>query len=91
MPVFGVVAGLAAGAVSGALTDIGINDKTMKQIAESLKPGGAILFVLLHSVTEDKALQALQGLGGKVIQTSLTHEDEARLQAALDAGKTAGA
>jgi uncharacterized membrane protein len=83
MPIFGVVAGAAVGAVSGALTDLGIDNNMMKQLAESLKPNGAILFVLARSATEDKVLAGLRGMGGKLIQTSLTHEDESKLQAAL--------
>jgi uncharacterized membrane protein len=87
MPIFGVVAGAAVGAVSGALTDLGIDNNMMKQLAESLKPNGAILFVLAHSATEDKVLAGLRGMGGKLIQTSLTHEDESKLQTALAASQ----
>jgi uncharacterized membrane protein len=84
-PLLGVAAGAAGGAISGALTDVGINDKMMKELGESLKTNGAILFLLVKTATEDKVLAGLQGAGGKVIQTSLTHEDEAKLQAALSA------
>ncbi len=84
-PLLGVAAGAAGGAISGALTDVGINDKMMKELGESLKTHGAILFLLVKTATEDKVLAGLQGAGGKVIQTSLTHEDEAKLQAALSA------
>lgn len=84
-PIFGVVAGTAAGAISGALTDIGINDKMMKDLAASLKDDGAVLFLLVRAATEDKVLAGLAGAGGTVVQTSLTHEDEAKLQAALAA------
>lgn len=87
MPIFGVVVGAAAGAISGALSDLGISNDTMKQLAESLKPGGAILFILVKSMTEDKVLAGLQGMGGKLIQTSLTHQDESKLQAALAAAQ----
>ena len=72
-----------AGAVSGALSDVGINDKFMKDLAEQMQPGHSVLFVLFRSITLDKALEELRGTGGTVIQTSLSHEDEARLRAAL--------
>jgi len=62
----------------------------MKKIAENLKPGGSQLFILFKSWTEDKALQELQGMGGTIIQTSLSHEDTEKLQAALDAAKAVG-
>ena len=91
VPLLGVAAGAAGGAISGALTDVGINDKLMKSLAESLKPDGAILFLLVKSATEDKVLAGLRGLGGTILQTSLNHEDEARLQAALSAAVPAKA
>jgi len=84
VPLFGMVTGLAFGAISGALTDLGIDDAFMKQLASSLKPGGAILFVLVKDMTEDKVMAELEGSGGKVMKTSLSHEDEAALQLALD-------
>ena len=87
MPIVGVAIGAATGAIGGALTDLGINDDFMKNIAENLKPGGSQLFILFKSWTEDKALLELQGLGGTIILTSLSHEDTEKLQAALDAAK----
>ncbi|MBL8541873.1 MAG: DUF1269 domain-containing protein, partial [Betaproteobacteria bacterium] len=38
-------------------------------------------------VTADKVLEQLAGTGGTVLKTSLTHEDEQKLQAALSAPK----
>ena len=73
----------AAGAVSGSLKDVGINDNFMKDLAATLMPGSSALFVLVRKMTPDKVLQELQGLGGTVIQTSLSDDDEAKLQAAL--------
>ena len=79
--------GAGAGAVSGALTDVGINDEFMKELARNFKNGSSLLFVLVRKVTPDKVLAELQGSGGKVIKTSLTHEQEEKLQAALNAAK----
>ena len=74
-----------AGAVSGALADVGIDDEFMKNLGKNLKPGGSMLFILFRSITMDKALQELEGTGGTIIQTSLSHEDEARLRKAMNA------
>lgn len=87
MPLLGLAAGAAAGAVSGALTDVGIDDKFMKNLAETMKNGSFVLFVLVRKVTADKVLEQLAGTGGTVLKTSLTHEDEQKLQAALSAPK----
>ena len=86
-PLLGMAMGAAAGAVSGALTDVGINDKFMKELAANMKPGSSTLFVLVRKVTPDKVLDEIRGTGGKVLQTSLSHEDETKLQAALHAPK----
>src|ERR1700731_3382393 len=77
----------AAGAASGALTDVGINDHFMKELSATLIPGSSILFVLIRRATpyKDKVLEELKGTGGKILKTSLSHEDEAKLQAALSA------
>jgi uncharacterized membrane protein len=88
-PLLGFAIGAASGAVGGALTDVGINDAFMKELAGTLKPGSSALFVLVRKMTTDKVLAELQGTGGRVLKTSLSHEDEARLQAALDAAKKA--
>ena len=86
-PLLGMVAGATAGAVSGALTDVGIDDKFMKELATAMKPGSSVLFVLVKKSTPDKVLDEVKGTGGKILKTSLSHEDEAKLQAALSATK----
>lgn len=83
MPLLGAAVGASAGAISGALTDVGIDDAFMKNLASQMQPGGSVLFVLAHGATPDKVLEELQGTGSKILKTSLTHEDEAKLQAAL--------
>ncbi len=83
-PVLGFAVGAGAGAATGALTDIGVNDKFMKDLAESFTPGSSLLFVLYGKATPDKVLEELRGMGGKVIKTSLTHQNEKILQDALN-------
>ena len=86
-PLLGAVVGATAGGVSGALTDVGINDKFMKDLAGAMKPGSSALFVLVRKSTPDKVLHEVKGTGGKILKTSLSHDDEAKLQAALSAAK----
>jgi uncharacterized membrane protein len=86
-PILGFAMGAAAGAASGALTDLGIDDNFMKELAASMTPGSSTLFVLVRKSTPDKVLEELKGSGGRVLKTSLSHEDEAKLQAALSAAK----
>ena len=86
-PLLGAAVGATAGAVSGALTDVGINDKFMKDLAGTMKPGSSSLFVLVKKATPDRVLDELKGTGGTVLKTSLSHEDEAKLQKALSTPK----
>ena len=83
-PLIGMAAGAASGALAGALTDVGVNDRFMKNLAtEDLKPGEAVLFVLVKKVTGDKVLEQLRGIGGRILHTSLDHTREERLRKAL--------
>jgi len=85
-PLLGAVVGASAGALSGRFNDIGLNDKMMKDIGESFKPGSSGLFVLVRRATEDKVLQGLKQFTGKgkVFQTSLNKDDEAALREAIE-------
>ena len=86
-PLLGLAVGASAGAVSGALVDLGINDQFMKDLAATLTPNSSALFVLVRKSTPDKVLEEVKGTGGTVLKTSLSHEDETMLQAALSAAK----
>ena len=86
-PLLGLAVGAAAGATSGALSDVGINDQFMKDLAATMKPNSSALFVLVRQSTPDKVLEEVKGTGGTILKTSLSHEDEAKLQAALNAAK----
>jgi uncharacterized membrane protein len=86
-PLLGLAVGAAGGAAGGALSDVGINDQFMKDLAADLKPDSSALFVLVRKASPERVLEELQGTGGKILKTSLSHEDEAKLQAALDAAQ----
>ena len=79
--------GAAVGALSGALTDIGIDDNFIRELGNTIEPGTSAIFVLVRKSTPDKVLDDLSKFEGKVLQTSLSHEDEAKLQAALTKSK----
>ncbi len=83
VPLAGAAIGAASGALGGWLTDVGVNDAFMKDVAESLQPGNAALFLLIRKLTTDKVLDDLKGVGGKVLRTSFDHTKEEALRAAL--------
>lgn len=83
MPFAGAAIGAASGALGGWLSDIGVNDTFMKEVAQSIQPGNAALFLLIRKMTTDKVLEDLKGVGGKVLRTSFDHTKEEALRAAL--------
>jgi uncharacterized membrane protein len=87
-PIFALV-GAAAGALSGALSDIGIDDNFMRDLGSTIEPGTSAIFVLVRKSTPDRVLADLSKFEGKVLRTSLSKEDEAKLQAALSKGEPA--
>jgi uncharacterized membrane protein len=86
-PLFGFAIGAAAGAISGSMRDIGIDDDFMKKLGETIKPGTAALCILVRQMTADKVIAELKQYGGTLIKTNLSNEDEGKLQAALSAVK----
>src|SRR6188472_3372467 len=84
VPLFGMAIGAATGAAAGALSDVGVDDKFMKELGENLTPGSAAVIALIRQVTLDRVLDQIQ-IPGRVIQTSLDNETEERLQHALAA------
>ena len=89
-PLVGMAIGAASGAVAGKLSDAGVNDDFMKQLATKLPAGGAALIALGSGGAREKLLERIGPYGGEVIQTSLDTEDEERLRAALGAPVAAG-
>jgi uncharacterized membrane protein len=85
-PILGAAVGAGAGALSGKLTDIGVDDRTAKQLGEELTPGSSALIVLLRKATPDKVIDGLKQFAGKgrVFQTSLSKDDENSLRQVLE-------
>lgn len=85
-PLLGAAVGAGAGAVSGAYSDVGIDDAFMKSLGETFTPGSAAVFLLVRKMTADKVIDRLGAFHakGRVLQTSLTRDDEASLRAALE-------
>jgi uncharacterized membrane protein len=83
MPLAGAAIGAASGAISGRLTDVGINDAFMTSVGKTLQSGNAALFLLIRKMTTDKVAAALKGTGGTVLRSSFDETKEDVLQAAL--------
>ena len=82
--------GAGAGALSGSLADYGIEDDFIKSLARTIPNNSSALSVLARKARLDKVLAELSDVGGKVLQTTLSSDQEKRLQEAL-AGSSSSA
>ncbi|MDX1414033.1 MAG: DUF1269 domain-containing protein [Candidatus Promineifilaceae bacterium] len=79
-PWLGLAIGAVSGAIAGKFTDTGIDDKFIKEVGDTIKPGHSALFLLVSKVTMDKVQPTLEHFDATVIQTSLNDEQEAKLK-----------
>lgn len=90
LPIITGIFGAGFGALSGMLSDYGIDDAMMEQLTAGLDEGKAVLFVLVRKATIDKVLEHLQQFDGTVLKSSLSYELEEKLQQVLDKAAAPG-
>jgi uncharacterized membrane protein len=83
VPVVGTAVGAATGAIIGHMTDLGIDKEFIKKIGENIQPGQAALCVLTDKVVIDKVKGTLQQYNAKLLETSLSKEEEKKLRETL--------
>jgi uncharacterized membrane protein len=88
-PLAGMVIGAASGAIAGHFSDIGIDDKWIKEVAASIPAGGSALFVLARNSQNERVLPEMAKFGGTVLKTSLSDEQQAALEEALSSAQSA--
>ena len=76
--------------MAGTLSDGGLDDKLVKELAATRQPDTSTLFVLGRRTTPDKGAAEIVGTGGKILKTSLSHEKEAKLQAVFNQARQGG-
>jgi uncharacterized membrane protein len=85
-PWLGLAVGAVTGALAGRFTDIGVDDKFIKEVGSTIQPGNSALFLLVDDVTPDRVMDELKEFrGAKVIKTSLSKEQEQHLKEAFGA------
>ena len=84
-PLVGAVVGAGAGVASGALSDIGINDQFLRELAETLPKGSAALALLVRDGTPDRVIERLRrhAPNARLVKTNLSHTDEDKLRSLL--------
>jgi len=90
-PFLGMAIGAGTGALAGKSTDVGVDDMFMKDLASTLQPGSAVLFLLVEEITVDKVVQEMAShqLGGRLLRSSLSRDAEQRLSDAVEAARLA--
>ena len=83
VPLLGMAIGAATGALAGSLTDVGIDDKFIKQIRDEVTPGTSALFVMTSDAVLDKVEAAFEGMDMKLATTNLSNEQEQALRHAF--------
>ena len=83
-PIFWGLFGALMGYIIGKTGDVGIDNKFIKEVGDSLDPGESALLMLIVEATQDKVMDAMSEFGGEVYQTSLSKEDEEKLKKALE-------
>jgi uncharacterized membrane protein len=83
VPAAGFVVGTVSGALAGHFTKYGITKEYMKQIDAAIQPGQSALFVLAENVKIDRVIPQLTEFHPRVLRTSLTTEQEAKLKEAF--------
>jgi uncharacterized membrane protein len=87
VPWLGLAIGAISGAIAGRFSDIGIDDKFIKEVGTTIEPGHSALFLMVERMTEDRVLPQLQKFHPTVLRTNLSAEDEEKLKAAFGASE----
>ncbi len=83
VPAAGFVVGTVSGAIAGHFTKYGISKEYMNQINAAIQPGQSALFILADNVKMDRVIPMLTEFHPKVLRTSLTTDQEAKLREAF--------
>jgi uncharacterized membrane protein len=89
----GTLGGSALGAVGGAIDaewwkDVyGISEDFVRDIGTLVQPGDSAIFALLRTADPVYVAEQFRGYGGTVLQSTLTPEQAAKVQAILDGSK----
>ncbi len=86
----GAAGGGSAGAIAGALDvdrrneGFGISVEFIQEAGSMLQSGDSAIFAVLHADYPEKVIKKFEGTGGKVLVTSLSDEQRAMIEKALD-------
>ena len=85
----GALGGGVLGAGVGALDasswkdDFGIADGFVKSVSAMVQPGDSAIFALLRTIDPKAVAEQFQGYGGTILSTSLSHDQQAKVEETL--------
>ncbi len=77
-PLVVAIIGGVGGVLWGLFTDVGIEDRFMKEVGEDLVPGSSAVFVLVRPELKEVVRQELETFGGTIFETDVpdrAHEE----------------
>jgi len=82
-PLAGIIIGALGGAALGAAAKMGVSQSFVKDVGESMENESSAIFFIVRDSNPDVAVAALKPYKGKLLQTTLTPEDEKTLRGVL--------
>ena len=80
VPLLGMAIGAGMGALTGSMSDVGIDDAFIRRMRDEIQPGTSALFVLSSGAVVDKVRDAFAGQQMTLVETNLSHEQEDKLR-----------
>ena len=79
VPLLGMAAGAAIGALSASFIDFGIDDRFIRDVRDKVTPGTSALFLMTSNVV-DKVFDQFRSTGAQLVSTNLSVDQEQRLR-----------
>ena len=72
VPIAGLAAGTALGALTGSLAKVGIDDDFIKSVRSKVTEGTSALFLLTSDAVKDRVVDAMKQFDLEIIATNLS-------------------
>ncbi len=82
-PFAGILVGVLGGMGVGALANLGVQKKFVKEVSDKLQPGTSAIFLIVRHANADAVVAALKPYKGEIYQSTLDTEDEDTLRRVL--------
>jgi len=90
MPWLGMAIGAVTGALSGKLSDIGIDDEFIQEVGDTVDPGTSALFLLARDAQVERISEEMADVQFEIVETNLSPDQETQLRQAFAAEEVAG-